>query len=642
MYKRIKLLFIFVTFTYFNVFSITRYWVGGSGTWDGSTTTNWSTTSGGLGGASAPTSAIDVIFDASSFTAGSQTVTVSSGVCKTMNWTGVTNSPILSISSILDVYGSVTFISAMTLSGSSTIYFNASGNLATNGLSLGATINVWTGTLTLLDNVTTTKSFNGSSAGSIASGGFTLSSTSNITNSGSGAFNFSTSTINCTSITNSGSGSISFNGSVTASSSTTVSSGTLNLNSSTLNTTSITVSGGTLNLGTSSTTTTPYLNVTSGTINFGTTTNLNLTGSSSNELSISAAATVTTGTPTITFTGVNNSGNSPVEIYLGTKTVYNLSFSTGTYSISFFDGGTINSITLSSKSWAIFESTKTFIFSTSFNTTTSCNSYTLISSSTPGITSTIAFPATAISYIQMKDITHSGATKTCTSCVNSGTNTNFNFSSVYIAQTLYWRGTGTGDGNWGTGTNWTANSDGTSSGNTCVPTIVDAVIFDANSFDAVSKTLAIDQRITAASINFTSTLNSPAITNVNSNDIIVTGNLTLTSIIGTITNAGAVYFIGSSPQQITCGNKKLSTGTTYFNNPTTIYSQDDGYYGTVFIKTGTFEARNSGLSSTFNTYFSGDWYLTGAFNPGSSTSKYVIFNGTASNQYIYSNTTFTI
>jgi hypothetical protein len=45
-----------------------RYWVGGSGTWDATTTTNWSATSGGAGGASAPTSADNVIFDADSNT----------------------------------------------------------------------------------------------------------------------------------------------------------------------------------------------------------------------------------------------------------------------------------------------------------------------------------------------------------------------------------------------------------------------------------------------------------------------------------------------------------------------------------------------------------------------------------------------
>jgi len=43
-----------------------RYWVGGTGTWDATTTTNWSAASGGAGGASAPTSADNVIFDTAS------------------------------------------------------------------------------------------------------------------------------------------------------------------------------------------------------------------------------------------------------------------------------------------------------------------------------------------------------------------------------------------------------------------------------------------------------------------------------------------------------------------------------------------------------------------------------------------------
>ena len=40
-----------------------RYWVGGAGTWDATTTTNWSDTSGGANGFSAPTSADNVIFN---------------------------------------------------------------------------------------------------------------------------------------------------------------------------------------------------------------------------------------------------------------------------------------------------------------------------------------------------------------------------------------------------------------------------------------------------------------------------------------------------------------------------------------------------------------------------------------------------
>lgn len=54
-----------------------RYWVGGSGNWNASSTANWSTSSGGSAGASAPTSADNVIFDANSNVGtGAFTVTV--------------------------------------------------------------------------------------------------------------------------------------------------------------------------------------------------------------------------------------------------------------------------------------------------------------------------------------------------------------------------------------------------------------------------------------------------------------------------------------------------------------------------------------------------------------------------------------
>lgn len=54
-----------------------RFWVGGTGTWDAATTTNWSATSGGAGGASVPASTDDVYFDGLS---GGGTVTVNTTV----------------------------------------------------------------------------------------------------------------------------------------------------------------------------------------------------------------------------------------------------------------------------------------------------------------------------------------------------------------------------------------------------------------------------------------------------------------------------------------------------------------------------------------------------------------------------------
>lgn len=54
-----------------------RFWVGGTGTWDGSSTNHWASTSGGSSGASVPGSSDTVAFDGSS---GGGTVTVNTTV----------------------------------------------------------------------------------------------------------------------------------------------------------------------------------------------------------------------------------------------------------------------------------------------------------------------------------------------------------------------------------------------------------------------------------------------------------------------------------------------------------------------------------------------------------------------------------
>lgn len=79
----------------------TRYWVGGTGTWDPSSTTNWATTSGGSGGASAPTSSDDVIFDANSGT-GSAVVTCNGGNCAGFTYD---SAALVTFTGYIDVYG---------------------------------------------------------------------------------------------------------------------------------------------------------------------------------------------------------------------------------------------------------------------------------------------------------------------------------------------------------------------------------------------------------------------------------------------------------------------------------------------------------------------------------------------------------
>lgn len=90
----------------------TRYWVGGTGDWDSSSTANWSTTSGGAGGASAPTIADTAIFNASS---GTGTVYVYSGAtCLTLTASAITaNTKFFGVSPVV-VTTNATFAAAAT------------------------------------------------------------------------------------------------------------------------------------------------------------------------------------------------------------------------------------------------------------------------------------------------------------------------------------------------------------------------------------------------------------------------------------------------------------------------------------------------------------------------------------------------
>lgn len=92
-----------------------RYWVGGNGTWNASSTANWSATSGGAAGASAPTTADAVIFDANSGT----------GTCSVQS--GATTSTVTfnTATVLLSVGANVTFTGAFTLTAGS-IALNAS------------------------------------------------------------------------------------------------------------------------------------------------------------------------------------------------------------------------------------------------------------------------------------------------------------------------------------------------------------------------------------------------------------------------------------------------------------------------------------------------------------------------------------
>lgn len=143
----------------------TRYWDDDGGAW--TDTAQWSASSGGGGGASMPLPQDDVVFDGNSFTAGSQTVTIGTAglrLGKNITWTGVTNTPTWSINAISGMYGSLTLVSGMSMSGTSafSLFGRGTHTITMAGLSFGSGITQDGpgGTYTLQDAFTTSSTFN--------------------------------------------------------------------------------------------------------------------------------------------------------------------------------------------------------------------------------------------------------------------------------------------------------------------------------------------------------------------------------------------------------------------------------------------------------------------------------------------------
>jgi len=125
------------------------YWVGGSGDWDDAS--HWAMTSGGAGGACIPSANDNVFFDANSFNGTGQTVNlnIDDAFCKTMDWTGATgNSNFNSNDMNLHINGGLLMNANMNVNFTGDLYFESdlSGNIIfTSGKIFGG--NAWfTGT----------------------------------------------------------------------------------------------------------------------------------------------------------------------------------------------------------------------------------------------------------------------------------------------------------------------------------------------------------------------------------------------------------------------------------------------------------------------------------------------------------------
>jgi hypothetical protein len=173
----------------------TYYWVGGTGTWDGTTTTNWSLSSGGAGGAGVPTSADDAIFNSAS-NATLYTVTMAAGaVCSSLSMAGPASGNVTwAGTSALSIYGSLTLTSTgitRTYNGAITFAATTTGFTISSGISLASaiTFNGVGGAWTLAAAFTTTGAVTFTN-GTFSTANFAFS-TGNCTNSGTGTTSIS-------------------------------------------------------------------------------------------------------------------------------------------------------------------------------------------------------------------------------------------------------------------------------------------------------------------------------------------------------------------------------------------------------------------------------------------------------------------
>ena len=540
------------------------YWIGNGGNWsDGS---HWSLTSGGAAVNCTPNSLDNVFFDANSFTGTGQTVTVdiSTISCNNMSWVGVTNNPTFNQNDVFNLYGSLTYVSGMTINGGTYLYFlsNSPGQTITcAGHQIG--------------NVMT---FNGT-------GGWTLQD----------AFTFGGVEVNHGSFTTNGQTINGQNFNVRSGNATTV-----DIGSSTFNLSQDGLAWQWTGVNTTFISNHPTINFTGNTvqmigggltyydINYTGTNNCQISGiGSAHDVNLTGATTITGPS---TFNNVSFGGNSTFN---GNNTFHNLTLGAG--ATNTFGAGTtqtVNGVFTSSGSCAAFS---TF--------------------TTDGSTATLSVGSGTITldYLSLNNIIASGgATFNATHAIATGTNTGWNITNL-TGRNVYWIG---GTGNWSDGTHWSLTSGGTSLN--CTPNSLDNVFFDANSFSSNGQTVTVDILATCNNMNWTGSTNNPTFTINNnfSDGLNIYGSLTYVSGMTLTANQPHYFRSINTGQTITLAGQKLKWayfegvgGEWTFQDP---FNTSEG----VIIDNGSVITNNQPVTVYYITSGSG---TTRSLNVGSSS-----------------------
>ncbi|MBK8634802.1 MAG: gliding motility-associated C-terminal domain-containing protein [Saprospiraceae bacterium] len=243
----------------------------------------------------------------------------------------------------------------------------------------------------------------------------------------------------------------------------------------------------------------------------------------------------------------------------------------------------------------------------------SCTKMTLMSSVSAGTAVRfVTKQTTTTDFITLRDIHLSGAAGTANNVIDLGNNNGWTLNAKTTAN-LYWVG---GTGNWSQGIHWATTSGGAPSG--CIPTAVDHVFFDANSFSSTGQIVTVDvesaftNNMTWASVRDSSTLKGdPGM------QLFINGSLELASNMKNDFIA-PVHFISNQKGNTLKSNGVQLRNDVYFNNVSGSWVVVDNLNIDNFLFHVAGELTFDDIKAEAHRYFSG-YEQTRIFNMKAST-----------------------
>ncbi len=230
--------------------------------------------------------------------------------------------------------------------------------------------------------------------------------------------------------------------------------------------------------------------------------------------------------------------------------------------------------------------------------TGTCSSMASLSSNPVGLSANINLTApTNLAFTILQDVKITGAPATANNSINLGNNSGITITEKN-SQTLYWIGR---TGNWSNPANWSLTSGGVPSG--CLPSLIDDVVFDANSFNANGQIVTLNT-LNSFCKNMTWTSNIRPDATLAGRDSIrlnINGSLEFAAAMKQEFK-GDVFFIGFGQHTIKVAGKKFNTDLI-FNNPAGTWRLlDDIYVEKInYLRSGKLIFEN--ISCNYNRFY---------------------------------------